>query len=171
MVIPIVYALLIADTREEQAFDSGVAALILAFMFGVGTAGGSIIASGTPRSSSTAESGLDGFNFRGVFLTLLYVFLAVYALIYSLGYASDAGRIDANHILIEAPRARLEFTSSSLELMDEACSQESQECYFKVVMIGDRFVYLLPENTGNSSNVGRLYAVPTYDIRMIAYAD
>ena len=173
--LPMVYVLLIADTREEQAFDPGVEALLFALMLGIASAGGRIIASGIPRtissSSGSTEGSVGGLNFRYVTLSLAYVFLAVYALIYSLDYSYDAGKIDANHTLMEAPRAQLEFTTSSSELMDEVCSQGSQECYFRVVRIGDKFVYLLPEDTGNSSNAGRLYAVPTYDIRMIAYTD
>ena len=163
--------LLIIDKPEEQAFASGRESLYVALMYGLSAAGGSIIVSGIPRDSGTSERGSGEFNYRRVIAPLFYVFLAVIVLGYSLGYASDAGRIDASHTLEESRRARLEFATSGPGLVDEACLQETQECYFKVVLIGDEFVYLLPDDAGNSPSSENLYAIPIYDVSMIAYTD
>ena len=88
---------------------------------------------------------------------------------YALTYSSESGRADAKYLLSNAPTARVEFNRSSAG--HAVCFQESISCSFRVVLLGDKFVYLLPIAPESLRAHERLYAIPIQDIKLIVYTE
>ena len=87
-------------------------------------------------------------------------------------FSSTIGRADAQTTLMKAPIAQIEVATSNGndgsksnlgELPDDA-----QNSYFKVVIVGERFAYLLPTTECQSTDEG-LYSIPLENIVKIDY--
>lgn len=86
-------------------------------------------------------------------------------------FSSIMGELDARITVATAPQASIELASSSeheaLTYGQDECGSKSLGCRFRVILIGDTFVYLRPLDSELSE--GRLYAVPIGDIARINY--
>ena len=88
-------------------------------------------------------------------------------------FASTMGRVDATLDLAEAPKARIEFSAFSTESRQiygsDEYGEDSPSEDFKVVLVGDKFIYLRLLADSEPSK-GNLYALPIEDIASIAYS-
>ena len=167
------YALFFSGDLDEKAFDPGRTALLTVVMYGMSAGGGILIGASVPISQ-VAKSVEPGSAFEVVNMTrisqvVIYVMYAGLLVLHSLTYASNAGKLDAEHILTQAPVSQVEFAGASRQHMEDTCILEVSDCSFRVVMIGDKFTYLLPVVAEDAPDTGNLYAVPTNDIRLIVH--
>lgn len=102
--------------------------------------------------------------------------LIVMAIGYSVWAAADISSAiasdDARYTLAEAPHATITLDSSESDGILQNCSSGSSTdsliCRFKVILVGDRFVYLKPIDSVPSEEP--LYALPIGEIVSIVYA-
>ncbi len=91
----------------------------------------------------------------------------------ALSYSVTLGKSDARNTLMDARQANIEFTSlgaaNGLRYESDECQGDSASCEFKVILIGNDFIYLRPLDSGPSPEEQRLYAFPLRDIASIAY--
>ena len=88
-------------------------------------------------------------------------------------FSSTMGRVDATLDLAEAPKARIELSASSMNSRQiygsDEYGEDSPSRDFKVVLIGDKFIYLWLLADSEPSR-GNLYALPIEDIASIVYS-
>lgn len=86
-------------------------------------------------------------------------------------YSMIIGELEARIELTAAPQARIALASTStddaLRHVIEECDVDPEGCQFRVVLTGDRFVYL--RSLESESSEESLYAVPTRDIASMTY--
>ena len=104
---------------------------------------------------------------------LLTVILVLFAAFNLTQLGAEAA---ARKALMEAPRAHVELKQSAQSLINdiEGCPSEAGECVYKVILIGDHFVYLVSErqespSESDSSVLQTRYAVPASDISYFTY--
>ena len=143
--------------------------------------GGALVLSGEPRlttSSSESAEGWTGALSLGIpilktgaiiIAALSYVFVATILLVRI--HAVD----DAQRLLMSAPRAIVELADSEQSnSWDEGECSSEEKCVYRVILIGDHFVYLgssSQESTSisDSSKVTTVYAVPIKDVSYFTY--
>ena len=101
-------------------------------------------------------------------MALLYISVFLWL---SSQFAYDLGETKARVTWATAPLASIGLASPSaygaLEAGLDECSADLLGCRFRVILIGDKFVYLRPLNTESLEE--RLFAVPVGDIASITY--
>ena len=109
-----------------------------------------------------------GKLFVGICLTL--ALLLSFSNSYS--YSAAIGESDAEFILNGAPQAFVELTSTRAndELNDiDGCLETQGDCIFRVVLISDSLIYLLPVIVKPSDFGTSIHSVPIEEIRQITY--
>ena len=109
---------------------------------------------------------------RGIAAAFLLFAVVVVGFSVTKNYSSALAELKARLTLQEAPIANLEFKPDAQWLTHgiEECSEEdSRDCVFKIILIGDRFIYLSPVSNNTESSVSGLYAVPVSDVRYIHF--
>ncbi len=163
-------------TEELQAFNSGGFRLILLIPLAMSAAGGLFVASGLPVPGSASNSSNDAaatFNIVGTFIPLFLTSVGLILVLIALSYSVTIGRLDARNTLLDAPQANIDFTSLSMRngfrYAPEKCQIDSASCDFKVILIGDRFIYLSPVDSEASPENQHIYAFPIEGIETIVY--
>ena len=160
-----------------HALHSGFFGFALLLALALSAAGGLTFASGITSSDSSRNSGNDSGepfdNIRTFIPIVLITFIGLSLVLVALTYSVRIGRLDARNTLLDAQQANIEFTSlgapNGLPYESDTCQNDSSSCAFKVILIGDEFIYLRPVDSGPSPEEQRLYAFPVKDIASIAY--
>ena len=122
-------------------------------------------------SDQDSSADLRNVKYRAMAgIVLLMVFTM--AFLVTKNYSSDFAAIEAELTLQEAPIANIEFDSEAQSLtkgVKECLEWDSGGCLFRVVLLGDRFMYLSPIPHKREMSVSGLYAVPINDVRYIHY--
>ena len=104
-------------------------------------------------------------------MPLLVLIFIGYSVGVSSQFASDIGMAEALNTFAAAPQAEIRLTPSSsdhaLQFNSNECDDESLRCRFRVILIGDKFVYLRPLNPDSPRE--RLHAVPIGAVGSITY--
>ena len=134
--------------------------------------GGMVITSGSPSQTGDATEVAQKRRELRIFLPIIIIIFVVGLIIIASSYAILIGRLDAESTLQQAPPANIEFSSSDpsslVSLDSDRCSEDSLSCNFRVILIGDKFVYLSPMESDLIEG-RRLYAFPVTDIAGISY--
>ena len=159
---------------ESQAFGSGVRAIAEALLITLMLGSSAIVGKGLGRVESTTDSSdsdeaAASLTYQSILRALLPLLVVFIILIQTLVYASESGTVDANATKSEAPEARINFRESASQRISGVCSNQSDECAFRVILIGDDFIYLIPAASNASPDLHALYAFPISDIQHIAY--
>ena len=130
--------------------------------------GGAFLSSGF---ASNAPKNNQEIALRKAVMPLLVILFVGFGVWIASEFSSIMGEVDARITRTTAPQARIALASSStndaLRYGSAECISNSPSCRFRVVLIGEKFVYLRPLDA-ESSEV-HLYAVPTGDIASINY--
>ena len=130
--------------------------------------GGAILSSGF---TSNAPSSDQEIALRKAVLPLLIVLVVGFGVWTASEFSSIMGEVDARITEATAPQASIELASSNeheaLRYDQNECDGESLRCRFRVILIGDKFVYLRPLNPESPQE--RLYAIPIGDVGSITY--
>ncbi len=104
---------------------------------------------------------------------LFYSLITIVFLLLILGNTSRYAESDAERLLSEAPQAKVQFTSSSPHNSQVGGTDVEEDGLsfpnFKVVLIGDRFIYFHPTDLKRAQGDPMLYAIPMADIVSITY--
>ena len=110
---------------------------------------------------------------KKVFGAFVIVGIVTITILSAVGYAYTLGDADAENALATAPQASVELTSSNDKgtprYVSYNCDKDAPLCYYRVILIDDRYVYLRPLDTPSSG--AKLYAVPIGDVISISYID
>ena len=105
----------------------------------------------------------------------LIAFAVLFVLLHTNHVVEALAKSDARKALIEAPRAYVGLTPSAQSNFPdvEECST-SDKCVYRVILIGDHFVYLVDDaqentNISESSSLPTRYAVPLADLSHFTY--
>ena len=138
--------------------------LSLALMTFAGSVLGSLLASFVPEHTQKSPV------WKAVTPLLVLIFIG-YSVVASSRFASDIGVAEALNTLALAPLAEIRLTPSSsdhaMQFDSNECDGESLRCRFRVILIGDKFVYLRPLNPKSPQE--HLYAIPIGDVGSITY--
>lgn len=140
------------------------------------------IFSSPPLSGASAVASIFGRpvpeDIRRTIRTAGAVFFAASLLVgvavFSVIYAEDFGKIDARNVLKNAKEVDVIFTNSDSGYVADLCGNGSGSCTLKVPFIGERFIYLLPDDVELFSEDGewkspRLHAVSVNNVIRISY--
>ena len=158
---------------EEQAFGIGIRAaaevvLIIISFIGAIVVGKGLTPSGLSRRSGEGTD--DEFSFLKTILTSLVPLIAAFVIItQTVTYASEAGIVDANFTLLNAPNASIEFSSPQASGSQDTGLSERDESNFRVIFIGSEFIYIRSTESSSLSNLETLYALPLHEIKNISY--
>lgn len=129
-----------------------------------------LIACGSGVSPGARENDQDN-ALRKAIVPLIVIVIVIFAVWSTSMYSSTIGEVDARITQATAPQARVVLVSSSsddfLRNVSGECVADSIDCYFRVILTSDRFVYLQPLDPDSSEK--RLYAIPITDIASIEY--
>ena len=130
--------------------------------------GGAIIGSGV---SPDAQRSDQEIALGRAVMPLMVILVVGFAIWTASEFSSIMGEVNARITWAKAPQARIELASSdaheTLRYGPDECDTDSLRCHFRVILIGDKFVYLRPVNAGSPEE--RLYALPIGDIAGITY--
>lgn len=113
----------------------------------------------------------DEFTRTGVhkvMAAVVLVMIFVFAFVIAKNFSEMAARAEATLAKEESPSASIELTPKAQGLfhkVHECVTQESDECTFRVILIGKEFIYLHPVSSMRSG----VYAIPLEDVERIYY--
>lgn len=164
-----------------EVFSSGLFGLILLLSMVLLAVGIVTLASGFPLQSIArfpsqriqSRNVGETYNIVQTFKPLIIFIIGVLIIVVAVMNSWTIGRLDARNTILNAPQAKIEFTSASatdiLTPEPDKCQMDSAICDFRVILIGDKFVYLRSVNSEQSREEQRLYAFPIGDIGSIVY--
>ena len=160
-------AYVVLSSRQPD-LDSVWLTILMLLVFALGSFGGGFLSSGFfPDAQGTDQE----IVLRKAIMPLLVIIVVGFGIWIASEFSSIMGKVDAEITWETAPQARIELASSgpheSLRYDPDECDSDSARCRFRVVLIGDKFVYLRPLDPELSEE--RLYAVPIEDIATINY--
>ena len=167
----------------NQAFRPGLLGIGKLVPLVISMTGAAVIASGFSmpsgddiKTAKNAPKNYEVVKMYRAWRLLLSITIVIYVMVlfaFTSYYAMIIGRLDAESLLQNTPSANVEFISSnSLALIRHdagICPEDSLSCDFKVLLIGDNFVYLKPLKSDLPEG-NRIYAFPPTDIASISYA-
>ena len=135
--------------------------------------GSAIGVSGVSVKTAEATNPALSAVFERVILSILVWVIIVLIVLYASYQSNDIAMRDAERALRDAPKASIKFTSSGghefLHSGLEDYDGDPSTLEFRVILIGDRFVYLGPTSLEVPPDASPIYAIPTRDIASIFY--
>ena len=163
----------LTESEDIQAFNSGVYALATLIYIAISVVAGAMVVSGMPSRMSEGKDSRELHNALRMMLPIVIVILGVFITLSAISFTTTVARLDARNTLADAPHARIQFNSSSPEALpwhgSDECLPDYASCDFRVVLTGDRFIYLSRINEDVSEEDRHLYAFPTATVKSITY--
>ena len=170
-IVLILVEIFVSSTRESQSYFPGFYALRQLLTLSILMTGGAILANGSPSLIGDSTDTVRTRSTLRLFVPLMITLVAVWVLMLASTNAISIGESDAERTLQQAPEAIVEFESS--EIVPSLCQnsnghkEDNTTCAFRVVFIGNRYVYFKPTEL-MKTNV-KLYAFPINSIKGITY--
>lgn len=164
----ILAAYTIGSSSLQPGFNSVTFLIEMLLSLALMTFGAAVL--GSLLASFAPETALNSPVWKAVLplIVLLYIGYSIGA---SSRFASDVGAVEAYNTLAAAPQAEVQLASSSsdhaVQFDSNECNGDSLRCRFRVILIGDKFVYLRPLDPESPQE--RLYAIPIADVGSITY--
>ena len=165
-ICPLVLAIAIAShqTDLDLIYFTVMTLITVVFWF----SGAVVLSSGVfPDIERTDQK----FALSNVVNPLLAILIVVVGVWNTSRYSMIIGEVEARIDQTAAPQARIVLASTStddaLRHVLEECDVDPGGCYFKVILTGDRFVYL--QSIESESSEESLYAIPTGDIASMTF--
>lgn len=168
--------------RMESAFSVVHFSLAIAAVFLI-PFGGALVISGLPHglietkqvSEESSRSALH-VDVTRLLAGLIVITSAFYVLISISSLTTKDAELDGFRTLKEAPRVHIEVSNSisGQAYRADDCYLEKDTCAFRVVLIGDHFIYLVADTPDlasivDSGDVPAKYAIPIEEVSNIAY--
>ena len=169
--VPELLEISVLSTRESQSYFPGFYALRKLLTLSILMTAGAILASGSPSLRGDSTDTVRTRSSLRLFVPLLITLVAVWVLMLASSNAISIGESDAERTLQQSPEAIVEFESS--EIVFSLCQnsnghkEDYTTCAFRVVFIGNHYVYLKPSESMKTDV--KLYAFPINDIKGITY--
>jgi len=141
-------------------------AILMLFAFALGSFGGAAIGSGIFGDGRPSH---QHPALRKAFMPVLVTMVAILGIVIAAEFAELMGKLESDATWANAPQARIALNTNSdtvLHIGPDGCGPDSLRCHFRVIEIGDKFVYLRPISDPDQE---RLFAVPIGDIASINY--
>ena len=157
--------------RENSIFWNGLMA-VSTFLIPMG---GAILLWGIPRSryvnTELETSSPVSLHSRRFYALIIFILAIVYAFLIASGLTVKLAVQDARDTMLDGRLALIELSSpGEKELQHKfGCSQDTGDCFFKVLYIDDEFAYFRPAGAKSSPNIRSVQAVPKDDILRIRY--
>ena len=166
---------MVALTGSYQRYPGNIG-LVLLIAFTIMIFGAIVIGSSSPekvkKMPSISNSFLSKYVTRQVISTAGFVLCVLAVGLPLIYFPATIARIDAGYTLSNAPTATIEFAdtgSISLPNGGDKCGLSPANCKFRVVIVGDEFLYARLVNSESASEKQMVYAIPKADIKSIAY--
>ena len=140
--------------------------------------GGALVLSGMSVQTTDDQSGWNAalsLGPQGTKTAFTVLITALLVLVAGFSFAQSTAERHARETITEAPRAHVDLKPSAGAWTSDfqGCSSEAGECVYRVVLIGDHFVYLVDVGQSSSnldaSVLPTRYAVPISDVSTITY--